>query len=106
MLAQYAFGGDARPRSGHANGYAHLPITAATGPEGRCTSRRSCSTSPLGTPPSRLAGSNTVAIEPILQAGTSRYQTKKDGWSVVTAGGKRAAHFEHTMAVSAAWPEM
>ncbi len=48
----------------------------------------------------RLRAGNTIAIEPMLHAGTSRYRTKKDGWSIVTADGKRAAHAEHTVAVT------
>jgi methionyl aminopeptidase len=48
----------------------------------------------------RLRAGNTIAIEPMLHAGTSRYRTKKDGWSIVTADGKRAAHVEHTIAVT------
>ncbi len=48
----------------------------------------------------RLRAGNTIAIEPMLHAGTSRYRTKTDGWSVVTADGKRAAHAEHTVAVT------
>lgn len=51
-----------------------------------------------------LRTGNTIAIEPMLHAGTSRYRTKKDGWSIVTADGKRAAHFEHTVAVTGAGP--
>jgi len=48
----------------------------------------------------RLQPGNTIAIEPMLHAGTSRYRTKSDGWSIVTADGKRAAHAEHTIAVT------
>ena len=48
----------------------------------------------------RLQPGNTIAIEPMLHAGTSRYRTKSDGWSIVTADGKRAAHAEHTVAVT------
>jgi len=54
----------------------------------------------------RLRTGNTIAVEPMLHAGTSRYRTKKDGWSIVTADGKRAAHFEHTVAVTDAGPEI
>ncbi|MDX6217423.1 MAG: methionyl aminopeptidase [Frankiales bacterium] len=54
----------------------------------------------------RLRVGNTIAIEPMLHAGTSRYRTKKDGWSIVTADGKRSAHFEHTVAVTDAGPEI
>ena len=52
----------------------------------------------------RLQPGNTIAIEPMLHAGTSRYRTKSDGWSIVTADGKRAAHAEHTIAVTADGP--
>ena len=48
----------------------------------------------------RLRAGNTIAIEPMLHAGTSRYRTKRYGWSIVTADGKRAAHVEHTIAVT------
>lgn len=48
----------------------------------------------------RLRPGNTLAIEPMLHAGTSRYRTKSDGWSIVTADGKRAAHAEHTILVT------
>ncbi|HEU0101320.1 MAG TPA: type I methionyl aminopeptidase [Mycobacteriales bacterium] len=48
----------------------------------------------------RLQPGNTLAIEPMLHAGSSRYRTKSDGWSIVTADGKRAAHAEHTIAVT------
>jgi methionyl aminopeptidase len=56
----------------------------------------------------RLRAGNTIAIEPMLHAGTSdsRYRTKKDGWAVVTTEGKRAAHFEHTVAITDDGPEV
>jgi methionyl aminopeptidase len=54
----------------------------------------------------RLRAGNTLAIEPMLHAGGSRYRTKKDGWSIATADGKRAAHVEHTIAVTDAGPEI
>ena len=42
-----------------------------------------------------------LAIEPMLTAGTYKVRELDDGWTVVTAGGKYAAHFEHTVAVTA-----
>ena len=42
-----------------------------------------------------------LAIEPMLTAGTYRVWELDDGWTVVTADGKYAAHFEHTVAVTA-----
>ena len=54
----------------------------------------------------RLRAGSTLAIEPMLHAGTSRSRTKKDGWSIATADGKRAAHVEHTVAVTDDGPEV
>ncbi|MGY1737982.1 type I methionyl aminopeptidase [Geodermatophilus sp. SYSU D00684] len=48
----------------------------------------------------RLHAGSTLAIEPMLLAGGDRYKHKKDGWAVVTADGRRAAHVEHTVAVT------
>jgi methionyl aminopeptidase len=42
----------------------------------------------------------TLAIEPMLTLGTEDSRTLEDGWTVVTADGSLAAHFEHTVAVS------
>ncbi len=46
----------------------------------------------------------TLAIEPMINAGTWRVKTKKDGWTVVTADGKPSAHFEHTIAITESGP--
>ena len=46
-----------------------------------------------------------VAIEPMLQAGgRDDYLHCADGWGVRTCDGSRAAHVEHTIAVTAAGP--
>ncbi|MCC7025203.1 MAG: type I methionyl aminopeptidase [Thermomicrobiales bacterium] len=42
----------------------------------------------------------TLAIEPMLTTGTEETRTLGDNWTVVTADGSLAAHFEHTVAVS------
>jgi methionyl aminopeptidase len=42
----------------------------------------------------------TICIEPMVCAGTLEVKTLSDGWTVVTADGKFAAHFEHTIAVT------
>jgi methionyl aminopeptidase len=39
-----------------------------------------------------------VAIEPMVNAGKASTRTLADGWTVVTADGRRSAHFEHTIA--------
>ncbi|HEV2781464.1 MAG TPA: type I methionyl aminopeptidase [Actinophytocola sp.] len=42
-----------------------------------------------------------IAIEPMFMAGgRDRFVTKPDGWALCTADGSRAAHFEHTVAVT------
>jgi len=53
-----------------------------------------------------IKAGNVFAIEPMVTQG--RYATKvlKDGWTVVTADGKLAAHFEHTVAVTPRGPEI
>ncbi|MFI6759226.1 type I methionyl aminopeptidase [Micromonospora sp. NPDC050417] len=46
-----------------------------------------------------------IAIEPMLiEGGGSHTRTLPDGWSIATADGSRAAHCEHTIAVTAAGP--
>ncbi len=42
----------------------------------------------------------TFAIEPMINIGTSKVRTLKDGWTVVTADGSLSAHFEETVAVT------
>ncbi|WP_153393244.1 type I methionyl aminopeptidase [Ornithinicoccus halotolerans] len=43
----------------------------------------------------------TLAIEPMLTLGTIETRTLEDDWTVVTSDGTRAAHWEHTVAVTA-----
>lgn len=46
-----------------------------------------------------------LAIEPmLLEGGRDRGRTLADGWTVVTADGSRAAHSEHTVAITGAGP--
>ncbi len=47
-----------------------------------------------------------VAIEPMLGAGTDEIRTLDDRWTVVTADGKRSAHFEHTVAITDEGPQV
>lgn len=46
------------------------------------------------------------AIEPMLNLGTHQTKTLADQWTVVTQDGKASAHFEHTVAVTPAGPEI
>ena len=45
-----------------------------------------------------------LAIEPMITRGGERTVELADGWTVVTLDGSRAAHFEHTVAITAAGP--
>ncbi len=42
-----------------------------------------------------------IAIEPMITLGTSMVNQLNDGWTIVTADGSKAAHFEHTIAITA-----
>jgi len=45
-------------------------------------------------------------IEPMVNIGTYRDMTWPDGWTAVTADGKRSAQFEHTLLVTASGCEV
>ena len=48
-----------------------------------------------------------LAIEPMLMAGgNDNYQADPDGWTLRTTDGSRAAHIEHTVAVTEAGPRI
>ncbi|MCC5915558.1 MAG: type I methionyl aminopeptidase [Balneolaceae bacterium] len=47
----------------------------------------------------RLRTGMTLAIEPMITLGTWKVKTLSDGWTIVTADGARAAHFEHDIVV-------
>jgi methionyl aminopeptidase len=48
----------------------------------------------------------TLAIEPMVNLGGYRTKTLSDGWTVVTADGTPAAHFEHTVLTTDQGPEI
>jgi methionyl aminopeptidase len=52
----------------------------------------------------RLRDGMALAIEPMITRGGARTVELADGWTVVTLDGSRAAHFEHTVAITAAGP--
>ncbi len=54
----------------------------------------------------KIAAGLTIAIEPMVNVGTEKTRTLRDKWTVVTADGKRSAHFEHTIAVTDAGPRI
>lgn len=45
-----------------------------------------------------------IAIEPMINMGTWRIRTLRDGWTTITADGSLSAHAEHTVAVTADGP--
>jgi methionyl aminopeptidase len=60
-------------------------------------------------PPGRLAKlkvGNVFAVEPMVNAGGAETKLLADQWSVVTADGKRSAHWEHTIAILEDGPEI
>lgn len=47
----------------------------------------------------RLKQGMTLAIEPMINAGTFEVKVLEDGWTAVTVDGKRSAHFEHSVVI-------
>lgn len=47
-----------------------------------------------------------LAVEPMITEGSYAVETLADGWTVVTADGKLAAHFEHTIAMTEEGPRI
>ena len=56
-----------------------------------------------GTPP-RLKAGMTLAIEPMVNAGSYEVFMKPDGWTICTADGSLSAYFEHTVAITESGP--
>jgi methionyl aminopeptidase len=55
----------------------------------------------------RLKPGLALAIEPMLVAGgTDAYRYAEDGWSILTVDGSRAAHVEHTIAITEDGPRV
>jgi methionyl aminopeptidase len=54
----------------------------------------------------RLLEGMTLAIEPMITVGSPATKTLSDKWTVVTADGTLAAHFEHTVAITANGPRI
>jgi methionyl aminopeptidase len=54
----------------------------------------------------RLLEGMTIAIEPMITAGHYATRTLPDKWTVVTADGSLAAHFEHTVAIQKDGPRI
>ena len=54
----------------------------------------------------RLLRGMTVAIEPMVNAGSRAINVLKDGWTVKTQDGKWAAHYENTICITEGKPEI
>ena len=52
----------------------------------------------------RLQVGMTIAIEPMINMGAAKIRQLPDGWTIKTADGKPAAHFEHTIAITSNGP--
>ena len=54
----------------------------------------------------RLLRGMTLAIEPMVNAGTAGVKVLPDGWTVKTADGKLSAHYENTILITDGEPEL
>jgi len=54
----------------------------------------------------RLSPGMTLAIEPMVNAGSREVETLEDDWTVVTADRQLSAHYEHTVAITREGPEV
>lgn len=54
----------------------------------------------------RLEEGMVICIEPMITMGSPDILTLRDGWGVVTADGKPAAHIEHTVAITKNGPRI
>ncbi|MCI5156868.1 MAG: type I methionyl aminopeptidase [Candidatus Electrothrix sp. AUS1_2] len=55
-------------------------------------------------PSPRIMEGMVLAIEPMINVGTAEVKVLRDGWTVITADKKPSAHFEHSVAATAAGP--
>jgi methionyl aminopeptidase len=54
----------------------------------------------------RLQPGMTIAVEPMVNLGTWEIRVLKDGWTVKTADGALAAHYENTILITDGEPEL
>jgi methionyl aminopeptidase len=54
----------------------------------------------------RLLKGMTIAVEPMVNAGTWEVKVLKDGWTVKTLDGKLSAHYENTICITDGEPEI
>ena len=54
----------------------------------------------------KLSEGMTIAIEPMITAGSPEVYVHDDQWSISTVDGSLAAHFEHTVAITKEGPRV
>ena len=54
----------------------------------------------------RLLRGMTIAVEPMVNAGTAAIRQMSDGWTVKTRDGKNAAHYENTILITEGDPQL
>lgn len=54
----------------------------------------------------RLIKNMTLAVEPMVNEGSYKVYTDKDGWTVKTLDGKLSAHYENTIIITESLPEI
>ncbi len=54
----------------------------------------------------RLVKGMVLAVEPMVNQGTFRIRVLDDKWTVVTADGQKAAHYENTLAITDGEPQL
>ena len=54
----------------------------------------------------RLLPGMTIAVEPMVNAGSYDVRVLKDGWTTVTSDGKLSAHYENTVLITDGEPEI
>ena len=54
----------------------------------------------------RLRAGMTIAVEPMINQGTADVVRLSDGWTVKTADGRKSAHYENTVLITAGEPEI
>ena len=54
----------------------------------------------------RLEPGMTLAIEPMVMAGSNEILELEDGWTIITEDGQRAAHYENTILITENEPEI
>ena len=54
----------------------------------------------------RLVRGMTIAVEPMVNQGAAAIKVLPDGWTVVSADGKKTAHYENTVLITSGDPEI